>query len=65
MSSASRFIMPIGECSAMVDTILGELEKDPVHLQFSSFYFIPSGLLLLNTVVSVLLVVPCPSPLPC
>ena len=29
-SAASRFIMPIGDCSVMIDTILSELEKDPV-----------------------------------
>ncbi|KAK8820854.1 hypothetical protein WA556_005168 [Blastocystis sp. ATCC 50177/Nand II] len=28
-SAASRFIMPIGDCSVMIDTILSELEKDP------------------------------------
>lgn len=31
VSAASRFIMPIGECSVTLDTILSELEKDPVN----------------------------------
>lgn len=31
MTTASRFIMPIGDASVVIDTILSELEKDPVY----------------------------------
>lgn len=29
-SAASRFIMPLGDASMMIDTIIAELECDPV-----------------------------------
>lgn len=29
-SAASRFIMPIGDASVLIDTLISELEKDPV-----------------------------------